>query len=174
MLKPLYAVFFKFPQQGFLVGKSLTPYGLLNQVRHATFGKQAPCGKSAFWWCNIRILIYWRIWKENLEWIGIFLGKVTIRNVNNVWATAFVCDARTDVRVKVSRFLIQKKSRPEGHSNPQTECSNYLSYQGLTFTGGLSNVFDTKWKPYNIILKHIPWPATTWTNVHKDVWGIVA
>ena len=47
-----------------------------------------------------------------------FWSKVNIRNVNCVRATAFVFDTRTDVLVKVSKFLRQKMSRPEGDSNP--------------------------------------------------------
>ena len=49
----------------------------------------------------------------------IFLSKVNIGNVNCARATAFIFDTRTDVLVKVSKFLRQKMSRPEGDSNPQ-------------------------------------------------------
>ena len=48
-----------------------------------------------------------------------FLSKVIISNVNCVRATAFIFDTRTNVLVKLSTFLRQKMSRPEGDSNPQ-------------------------------------------------------
>ena len=48
-----------------------------------------------------------------------FLSKVSIWNVNCARATAFIFDTRTGVPVKVSKFLRQKMSRPEGGSNPQ-------------------------------------------------------
>ena len=48
-----------------------------------------------------------------------FLCKVNIWYVNCARATAFIFDTRTGVLVKVSKFLRQKMSRPEGDSNPQ-------------------------------------------------------
>ena len=41
----------------------------------------------------------------------------------SVRATTFIFDSRTDVLVKVSKFLKQKMSRPEGHSNSQSSYS---------------------------------------------------
>ena len=54
-----------------------------------------------------------------LWWYRYFLGKVYIWYVNCARATAFIFDTRTDVLVKVSKFLRQKMSRPERDSNPQ-------------------------------------------------------
>ena len=51
--------------------------------------------------------------------VQIFLSKVNTWNVNCVRATAFIFDTRTVVLGKVSTFLRQKTSRPEGVSNPQ-------------------------------------------------------
>ena len=48
-----------------------------------------------------------------------FWSKVNIWTVNCAQATTFVFDTRTDVLVKVSKFLRQKMSRPERDSNPQ-------------------------------------------------------
>ena len=50
------------------------------------------------------------------------LSKVNIWNANCVQATAFIFDTPAGVLVKVSKFLRQKMSRPEGDSNPQ--CSD--------------------------------------------------
>ena len=77
------------------------------------------------------IFLYW------LGWYRYFWSKINIWKVNCGWITAFIFDTRTDVLVKVSKFLRQKMSRPEGHSNtqPSDSCrrSNYLRYQGQTF-----------------------------------------
>ena len=43
-------------------------------------------------------------------------------------ATAFIFDTRTDVLVKVSKFLRQKMSRPEADSNPQPSDSCRMLY----------------------------------------------
>ena len=48
-----------------------------------------------------------------------FCSKVNFLNVNCAQTTAFIFDTRTDVLVKVSKFLRQKMSRPEEDSNPQ-------------------------------------------------------
>ena len=50
--------------------------------------------------------------------IDIFWRKVNIWNVNYARATAFIFDTRTDIFVKVSKFLRQKMCRPERDSNP--------------------------------------------------------
>ena len=90
--------------------------------------------------------------------IDIFWRKVNIWNINCVQATALIFDTRTDVLVKVSKFLRQKMSRPEGRERERlslsaflvtedinlrgartcnlrihAECSSHLSYQGQTF-----------------------------------------
>ena len=52
-----------------------------------------------------------------------FWRKVNIWIVNCARATEFIFDTRTDVLVKVSKFLRQKISRPEGHSNPKSSDS---------------------------------------------------
>ena len=54
-----------------------------------------------------------------------------IWNVNSARATAFIFDTRTGVLVKVSMFLRQKMSRPEGYSNsePSDSCQMLLLFQ---------------------------------------------
>ena len=53
---------------------------------------------------------------KTVAWIcmEIDISKVNIWYVNCARATAFIFDTRTDVLVKVSKFLRQKMSRPEG------------------------------------------------------------
>ena len=48
-----------------------------------------------------------------------YISKVNIWNVNCARTTAFIFDTWTDVLVKVSKFMRQKMSWPEGDSNPQ-------------------------------------------------------
>ena len=48
-----------------------------------------------------------------------FWSKINIWYVNCARATAFIFDTRTDVLVKVSKFLRQKMSRPGGGLEPQ-------------------------------------------------------
>ena len=52
-----------------------------------------------------------------------FQSKVKISNANCALTTTFIFDTRTDVRLKVSKFLRQKMSRPERDSNPQSSDS---------------------------------------------------
>ena len=59
------------------------------------------------------VVEYW-LWRYRYFW-----SKVNIWNVNCARATAFIFDTRTGVLGKVSKFLRQKMSRPEGDSNPQ-------------------------------------------------------
>ena len=54
---------------------------------------------------------------------SFFSSKVNIWYVNCARATAFIFDTRTGVLVKVSKFLREKMSRPEGDSNPQSSDS---------------------------------------------------
>ena len=49
-----------------------------------------------------------------------FWSKVNVWTVNCAWATAFIFDTRTDVLVKVSKFLRQKISRPD--RKPSDSC----------------------------------------------------
>ena len=67
----------------------------------------------------------------------LLLSKVNIWNVNYARAITLIFDTRTDALLKVSKFLRQKMSRPQGDSNTKlgihAECSNHLSYQGQTF-----------------------------------------
>ena len=68
----------------------------------------------------------------------MFWSKVNINNVNCARETTFIFDRQTVVLVKVSEFLRQNMSRPEGTRTPNlrihAECCNLLSYQGkLTF-----------------------------------------
>ena len=78
-------------------------------------------------------LTYWAIRARHLlshvfeYWLWrcrYFLSKVNIWNVNYARATAFIFDTRTDVLVKVSKFLRQKMFRPEGDSitQPSDSC----------------------------------------------------
>ena len=64
-----------------------------------------------------------RDFEHGLWWCRYFCSKVDIWNVNCARATAFIFDTRTDVLAKVSKFLRQKISRPEGDSNPQSSDS---------------------------------------------------
>ena len=78
-----------------------------------------------------RVFEHW-IWRYRYFW-----SKVNICNVNCERATTLIYDTRTDVLVKVSKFLRQKMSRPEGTRTPNlrihAESFNHLSYQGQTF-----------------------------------------
>ena len=76
-----------------------------------------------------------QLYEHLMHKLFYFLSKVNIWNVNCARATAFIFDTRTGILVKVSKFLRQKMSRPEGDSNLRihAECSNPLSYQGQTF-----------------------------------------
>ena len=88
---------------------------------------------------NLRIhanaLTYWAIRAghllshvfEHWPWrYRYFWSKVYIWNVNCARTTAFIFDTRTGVLVKVSKFLRQKMSRPEGDSNPQPSDTDML------------------------------------------------
>ena len=55
--------------------------------------------------------LYW-LWQYKY-----FRSQVSIWNVNWAWATAFVFDTKTDVLMKVPKFLTHSISRPEGNSN---------------------------------------------------------
>ena len=75
-------------------------------------------------------------------------SKVNIWYVNCARATAFIFDTRMGVLVKVSKFLRQKMSRPEGDSNPQV-IFNPLRWRHNGH-GGVSNhhptiVYSTVW-----------------------------
>ena len=71
-------------------------------------------------------------------------NNVFIWNVNCAWATAFILDTQTDVLVKVSKFLWQKMSRPEGDSNPQNFgfMPNALTIWAIRTRHLLSHVFE--------------------------------
>ena len=73
--------------------------GLLNSGAIERFGSQCTCVME------ISITYFW--------------SKVNIWYVNCARATSVIFDTRTGVIVKVSKFLRQKISRPEGDSNPQ-------------------------------------------------------
>ena len=71
-----------------------------------------------YWGIRARHLLshvveYW-LWRYRY-----FLSEVNIWNVNCARATAFIFDKGTGVLGKVSKFLRQKISRPEGDSNLQ-------------------------------------------------------
>ena len=67
-----------------------------------------------------------------LWWCGYFWSKVNVSNANCARATAFIFDTRTDILVKVSKFLRQKISRTP-NLRIHAECSNHSGYQGQTF-----------------------------------------
>ena len=71
-----------------------------------------------YWVIRARHLLshveYW------LWWYRYFWSKVKIWNVNCARAIAFIFDTRTGVLGKVSKFLRQKMSRPEGDSKSET------------------------------------------------------
>ena len=77
--------------------------------------------------------------------MDIFESNVNIWNVNCARATAFIFDTRTGVLMKVSKFLSQKISRPEGDSNPPTFffMSNALTIWAIRAKHLLSKVFYT-------------------------------
>ena len=73
----------------------------------------------SFWAIRARhlpshVFEHW-LWRYRYFW-----SKVNIWYVKCARATAFIFDTLTGVLVKVSKFLIQKMSRPKGDSNPQT------------------------------------------------------
>ena len=91
------------------------------------------CSNPTIWAFRARYLLshvceYW-IW-----WYRYFLNNVSIWNVNCVQATAFIFDTRTDVLLKVTNFLRQKMSRPEGDSNPQ-HSDSYRMLKPLELSG---------------------------------------
>ena len=69
--------------------------------------------------------------------ISYFWSRINIWYVNSARATAFIFDTRTDILVKMSKFLRQKSLGLGGTRNPKlrihAEFSNHLSYQGQTF-----------------------------------------
>ena len=81
-------------------------------------------------------LTYWAIRARHLlshvfeHWLWRYRylkkNKVNIWNVNCARATAFIFDTRTGVLVKVSKFLRQKMSLPEGDLNPQLSDSCWM------------------------------------------------
>ena len=81
----------------------------------------------------------WRLSLMTHTHIHIYIwNKVNIWNVNCARATASIFDTWTDVLAKVSKFLRQKMSRPEGGTRTpnlriHAECSNHLNYQGQRF-----------------------------------------
>ena len=62
----------------------------------------------------------------------IFSNKVNIWNVNCERAAAFIFDTRTDILVKVSKYLEQKCLHLRGIGTPNLRihdiCFNHLSY----------------------------------------------
>ena len=85
-------------------------------LEHPTFGFMP--NALNYWAIRARHLLphvveYW-LWQYRYFW-----SKVNSWNVRCVRATAFIFDTRTVVLGKVSRFLRQKTSRPEGVSNLQ-------------------------------------------------------
>ena len=73
-------------------------------------------------WCLVSwqsVPLFLRYSKFHIQSWKFFWSKVHNWNVNCAWATKFIFDTRMDALVKVSKFLRQKISRPEGDSNPQ-------------------------------------------------------
>ena len=85
-------------------------------LEHPTFGFMP--NALTYWAIRARHLlphvVEYRLW-----WYRYFWSKINIWNVNCARATAFIFDTRMVVLGKVSKFLRQKMSRPEGYSNPQ-------------------------------------------------------
>ena len=89
-------------------------------------------------------VLKWLIYSNRIFQTGMYVyifiwSNVNIWNANFARATAFINDTRTDVLVKLSKFLRQKMSRSEGDLNwgpnhrIHAECPNHLIYQGQTF-----------------------------------------
>ena len=82
------------------------------------------CWAIRAWHLLSHVYEHW-LWRYIYVW-----SKVNIWNVNCARTTAFIFDTRTVVLVKVSTFLRQKMSRPEGPRAPNlrihAECSNLL------------------------------------------------
>ena len=72
-------------------------------------------------------------------------SKINIWNVNCARATTFIFDTRTGVLVKVSKFLRQNMSRPEGDLNPPTFgfMPNALTIWAIRARHWLSHFFNT-------------------------------
>ena len=74
---------------------------------------------------------------------NILLSEVNIWNVNCARETVFIFDARTGVLVKVSKFLSEKMSRPEGDSDIFGFMPNALTYWAIRARHLLSHVLNT-------------------------------
>ena len=107
-----------------------------------------------------------------LWWYRYFWSKVNIWNVAR--AITFIFDTGTDVLVKVSTFLRQKMSGPEGDSKPPTfECfypTHYLAWDCSCRELNLIDVserrlefrprFRDHWDPQNLQCKiHLPFSS---------------
>ena len=76
-------------------------------------------GDYTFIITNISLRGFRRHLLRAVDWSTAPMPMTYLWNVNCEWATAFIFYTRTDVLVKVSKFLRQKMSRPERDSNPQ-------------------------------------------------------
>ena len=83
-------------------------------VSTATFGFMP--NALIYWAIRARHLLFYIV-EYWLWWYRYFRSKVNIWNVNCARATAFIFDTRKCILWKVSKFLRQKNSRPEGDSN---------------------------------------------------------
>ena len=73
------------------------------RIHTECFNHLSFCSPMFFW--------YW-LWQYKY-----FRSQVNIWNLDWARASAFVFDTKTDVFVKVPKFLMHKMSRPEGNSN---------------------------------------------------------
>ena len=109
----------------------------------------------------VKIHLLSHVFEHWLWWYRYFWSKVNIWNVNCARATTFIFNTWTGV-VKVSKFLRQKMSRPEGllwkcqsfwdrkcldprgtrtpNLRIHAECSYLLSYQGQAFDKDRGNI----------------------------------
>ena len=97
------------------------------------------------WFIRARHLLshvfeYW-LWWYRYSW-----SKDNIWNVNCARERAFIFDKRTDVLVKVSKFLWQKMSRPVSDSKPQPSDSCWmLKPFELSFWGKTTGLHGRVW-----------------------------
>ena len=106
---------------------------------------------------------YW-LWRYRYS-----CSKVNIWNVNSQRATAFIFNSRTDVLVKVSKFLRQKCLDLKGTQTPNllmihAGYSRHLSYQGQTI-GNTNSHSITVVQLYWYVVLHIRyWIVTYFVN----------
>ena len=73
-------------------------------------------------------IVYIYIYIYICIYMYVYIYKVNIWNVNCAQASAFIFDSRTDVLMKVSKFLRQKMSRHQRDSSSQTSDSCRMAW----------------------------------------------